>query len=154
LKEKQSTSFTRYYSKIFADLGAFDEKTDWMYEADDIRLCTMQRAIPEQKLGIFLCYHRSRRFHYIKFYGDFESSLAYRGGIRNFDRIIALNNINIENDTAKQLSNRFNVDRHRPLQMLVCSPATYEHYKSNKKVFDDNLSTIQRLRPAYATLGN
>jgi len=100
------------------DGASIDENISLIYEEDDTRLCTIQRAIPKQKLGFTLCYCRRESFHYIKFYDDFESSLAYRAGIRNFDRIIELNSENIENDTEPQLSHRFNIDRHLPVQML------------------------------------
>ncbi|CAF3701490.1 unnamed protein product [Rotaria sp. Silwood1] len=56
-----------------ADLASVDETISLNYEEDDIRLCTMQRAISEQKLGFFSCYHRKERFHYVKFYGDWKS---------------------------------------------------------------------------------
>ncbi|CAF4630629.1 unnamed protein product [Rotaria sp. Silwood1] len=55
------------------DLASVDETISLNYEEDDIRLCTMQRAISEQKLGFFSCYHRKERFHYVKFYGDWKS---------------------------------------------------------------------------------
>ncbi|CAF3753260.1 unnamed protein product [Rotaria sordida] len=133
------------------DSASIDENISLIYEKDDIRLCTMQRAIPEQKLGFFLCYYRKQHFYYIKFYDDSESSLGYRAGIKNFDRIIALNGVNIEQDTIDQLLRRFNVDRHLPVQMLVCSPATYAYYRSNEKLLHSDLSTVQHLKPVYAT---
>ncbi|CAF3774220.1 unnamed protein product [Rotaria sordida] len=52
------------------DSASIDENISLIYEKDDIRLCTMQRAIPQQKLGIFLRYHRKERFHYIEFYAS------------------------------------------------------------------------------------
>jgi hypothetical protein len=136
------------------DGASIDENISLIYEHDDIRLCTMQRAIPEQKLGFSLNYCRRESFLYIKFYVDFESSLAYRAGIKNFDRIIELNGDNIENDTVSQLSHRFDIDRHLPLQMLVCSPATHTYYKSNNKLLHSNLTTVQHLKPAFITSGN
>ncbi|CAF5020280.1 unnamed protein product [Rotaria sp. Silwood1] len=134
----------------YVDLASVDETISLNYEEDDIRLCTMQRAIPEQKLGFFSCYHRKERFHYVKFYGDWKSSLAYRAGIKNFDRIIALNDTNIEKDTPYQVDKRFNTNRHLPVQMLVCSPATYIHYRSTGKLLQSDLSTVQHLKPIYA----
>jgi hypothetical protein len=146
---------TRFIFLILRIDGAsIDENISLIYEEDDIRLCTMQRAIPKQKLGFTLCYCRRESFHYIKFYDDFESSLAYRAGIRNFDRIIELNSENIENDTEPQLSHRFNIDRRLPVQMLVCSPATYAYYKSNNNPLHSDLTNVQHLKPAYITSGN
>ncbi|CAF2681507.1 unnamed protein product [Rotaria sp. Silwood2] len=133
------------------DLPPMDENTSSIYEKDDIRLCTIQRAIPEQKLGFSLCYHRKERFHYLKFYGDWKLSLAYRSGIKNFDRIISLNGVNIEKDTQGELGRRFDIDQHLPVQMLVCSPATYVHYRSTGKLLHSDLLTVQYLKPIYAT---
>ena len=124
------------------------------YINDDIRLCTMQRAIPEQRLGIVLGYFAPQRFHYIELIEDLPSSLARRAGLKSYDQMIFLNGVNIENDSRTQFDHRFDIDRHLPVQMLVCSPATYEHYKANQKIFHFNLPTIQRLKPVYATSSN
>lgn len=110
----------------------------------------MQRTIPEQLLGIGRYHHRQEQFHYIKLSEKFQSSLAYRAGLKNYDRIISLNGINIENDTTEKLSERFNTQLHLPVQILVCSPATYIHYKANRKLLHIDLPTVQRLKPVYA----
>ena len=126
-----------------------------IYEHDDIRLCTMQRAVSPQLLGvIFSYYHRQKPFNYIILDEDTPLSLARRSGIKNYDRIIFYNGINIENGTADQIRTRFRSNRHLPVQMLVCSPATYAHYKANNKPFHIDLSTVQRLTPVYATTSN
>jgi hypothetical protein len=109
----------------------------------------MQRIIPSQLLGISLCYHKQRRFHSIELSGDFESSLAYRAGMKNCDRVICFNDIDIEEDTVDQFVERFDAQLHLPVQMLVCSPATYEHYKSNNKRIHFDLSTVQHLKPVF-----
>jgi C-terminal processing protease CtpA/Prc len=114
----------------------------------------MQRAIPEQKLGVYFHYHDQERFHYITLTNELQLSLARRGGIKNYDRVISFNGVNVENDTYEQLYERFDNERHLPAQMLVCSPATYAHYKSNKKPFYSNLRTVQHLKPVHATSGN
>ncbi|CAF2779689.1 unnamed protein product [Rotaria sp. Silwood2] len=132
-------------------LAAVDENINLTYTNDDIRLCTMQRAIPEQLIGVQFHYFSSERFHYIKLIEDLPSSLARRGGIRSYDRIIFLNGINIENDNLAQFDRRFKSQRHLPVQMLVCSPATYDHYKANKMSFSCDLPSVQRLKPIYAT---
>ncbi|CAF1365576.1 unnamed protein product, partial [Rotaria sordida] len=82
---------------------------------------------------------------------DLPSSLARRAGLKSYDRIIFLNGVNIENDSQTQFNHRFDIDRHLPVEMLVCNPATYEHYKANQKIFHFDLPTIQRLKPIYAT---
>ncbi|CAF2889229.1 unnamed protein product [Rotaria sp. Silwood2] len=132
-------------------LAAVDENINLTYTNDDIRLCTMQRTIPEQLIGVQFHYFSSERFHYIKLIEDLPSSLARRGGIRSYDRIIFLNGINIENDNLAQFDRRFKSQRHLPVQMLVCSPATYDHYKANKMSFSCDLPSVQRLKPIYAT---
>ncbi|CAF1358489.1 unnamed protein product [Rotaria magnacalcarata] len=87
----------------------------------------MQRAIPQQKIGVYFLYSVPHRFHYIKLVEDFPSSLAQRAGIKSYDRVIFVNGVNIENDTSNQLDHRFDTERHLPFEMLVCSPATYEY---------------------------
>ncbi|CAF4151847.1 unnamed protein product [Rotaria sordida] len=85
---------------------------------------------------------------------DLPSSLARRAGLKSYDRIIFLNGVNIENDSQTQFNHRFDIDRHLPVEMLVCNPATYEHYKANQKIVHFDLPTIQRLKPIYATSSN
>ncbi|CAF1230419.1 unnamed protein product [Rotaria sp. Silwood1] len=111
----------------------------------------MQRVIPKQILGFVRHYFSQKRFHYIELIEDLPSSLACRAGLKNYDRVIFLNGVNIENDTYEQLWYRFDTARHLPVQMLVCSPATYEYYTTNKKQFHLDLTTIQHLKPVYAT---
>jgi hypothetical protein len=114
----------------------------------------MQRAIPKQLLGVSPGYHRQPRFHFVTLSKDLQSTLASRAGIKNYDRVISYNGVNIEHDTFDQFMNRFDIDRNLPVQMLVCSPATYAHYKSNNKRLHSDLPTVQRLRPVYATSSN
>ncbi len=132
--------------------ASVDKNICLIYEQDDIRLCTMQRAIFQQLLGVrFYHYDGPEKFHYIEPIKDLPLSLACRGGIKNYDRIITLNGVNIEKDTFDQFMERFKSERHLPVQMLVCSPATYAHYKDNNKSIHSDLPTVQRLKPVYAT---
>jgi hypothetical protein len=112
-------------------------------------LCTIQRSTPRQTIGISFYYYRPDQFHYIRLWHDYESTLAYRAGLRNFDRIISINDINVEQYTPKQRAEYFKAQRHLPIQMLVCSPATYAYYKSNDLPLHENLPTVQRLRPVF-----
>lgn len=114
----------------------------------------MQRAIPQQRLGVQLRYFIQQRFHYIKLNDDLPLSLASRAGLKSYDRILFFNGINVENETYDQILHRFEMERQRPVQMLVCSPATYEHYKTTQKSFTCDLPTIQHLKPIYATSSN
>ncbi|CAF3845525.1 unnamed protein product [Rotaria sp. Silwood1] len=134
--------------------AAVDENISLTDTNDDIRLCTMQRAIPEQRLEIGLHYFIPQKFYYIKLIEDSPSSLARRAGLKSYDRVIFLNGVNIENDSPMQFDHRFDIDRHCPVQMLVCSPATYDHYKANKMSFSCDLPSVQRLKPIYATSSN
>lgn len=144
----------QFLIKYLTDSASIDEHVNLTYEKDDIRLCTMQRLTPKQKLGFYVYYHRKERFHYIEFYGNWQSSLAYRAGIKNFDRIIEMNEINVENDTSEQLRKRFFTDENLPIQMLVCSPATYIHYRSTVKLLHSHLRTVHHLKPVYAEPSN
>jgi C-terminal processing protease CtpA/Prc len=130
---------------------AIDENTPLTYTIDDIRLCTIQRVIPGEVLGICLHYHRHERFHYIKLSADYESTLAFRAGIKSFDRIIEYNGINIEGDSADNLKKKIDDSNNQIIQLLICSPATYAHYKTNKKHLHSNLDTVKRLKPFHDT---
>ncbi|CAF2710281.1 unnamed protein product [Rotaria sp. Silwood2] len=141
----------RWVAKHYSSPAAADENTNLKYIKDDIRLCTIQRAIPQQLIGVHFHYFAPQRFHYMKLIDDLPSSLAHRAGLKSYDRIIFFNDKNIENETDEQFRHRFNTERHLPVQMLVCSPATYAHYKANKKIFHCNLRTIRYLKPVYAT---
>ncbi len=143
-----------FFMIFHTDLATVDENISLIYEKDDIRLCTMQRAIPQQLLGVQFRYYRQQRFHYIKLVEDLQLSLGRRVGIKNYDRIIFLNGVNIENDTVDQFMERFDAQQHLPVQMLVCSPATYAHYKDNNKLLHNDLPTVQRLKPVYAKSSN
>ena len=82
-----------------------------------------QRAILKQLLGVDFCYYNGQeKFHYIELLKDLLMSLTCRGGIKNDDRIIISNGINIEKDTHEQFVERFESEGHCPVQMLVCSP--------------------------------
>ncbi len=85
---------------------------------------------------------------------DLPSTLAKRAGLQNYDRVISFNSVNIENYTYDQYSSLHDSQRHLPAQMLVCSPATYAHYKDNNKLIHSDLPTVQRLKPVYATSSN
>ena len=74
-----------------------------------------------------------------------------RGDQTVFDRLIEFNGVNIETDSMNKLTERFSIDRDQPVQLLVCSPATYAHYKSNKKLLHSNLETVKRLKPVRDT---
>lgn len=109
----------------------------------------MQRLAPKQLVGIYRSYHKQGHFHYIELSDDSQSSLAYRSGIKNYDRVICLNGVNIEQDSHEQSTKYFESQLHLPLQMLVCSPATYQHYKSNGMIIHNDLPTVQHLRPVF-----
>ena len=111
-------------------------------------MCTIQRAISAQRLSIFLYYHRHERFHYIKLSGDDKSAFVLGAGIRPFDRVIEFNGTNIEEDSADSLKQKIDDPTNQLFQLLICSPATYAHYKRYKKHLHSNLDTVQRLKPA------
>jgi C-terminal processing protease CtpA/Prc len=129
-----------------------DENASLIYMRDDIRFCTMQRSTPDQLLGIYRCYHRHEKFHYIKLNEDFQSTLAHRAGVKTYDRLIELNGVNIEDETFEQFEKRFKSQVHHPTQMLVCSPATYAHYRSIKKRIHSDIPTVKYLTPVHGTV--
>lgn len=147
--QKNTTKNMLIIIVFFEDIPSIDEHINVKYEKDDIRLCTMQRSTPDQLIGIQFYYYRQDRFHYIELLSDCKSTLAYRAGLRNFDRIISINGVNIEKYRPKRCTKRFRAQSHLPVQMLVCSPATYAHYKLNDMSLHENLPTIQRLRPVF-----
>ncbi|CAF3396505.1 unnamed protein product [Rotaria socialis] len=131
------------------DDGTIDETINIKYEKDDIRLCTIQRLRFDELIGINQFYHKRDHFHYIRLSTGSQTSLAYRSGMRNFDRLISFNGINIEQETPEKIAERFKKECYRPIQILVCSPATYQHYKLNNINIHANLSTVQFLEPAF-----
>ncbi len=110
-------------------------------------MCTIQRVISEQPLGISLHYHRHERFHYITLSDNYSLTLAFHAGIKSFDRVIEYNGINIEDDSTESLTKRINNTNEQLLQLLVCSPATYAYYKKNNQHLHSNLNTVNRLKP-------
>lgn len=114
----------------------------------------MQRAISKQLLGLAWGEYPAEKFKFFTLMTDLPSSLARRAGLKSYDRVIFLNGINIEDDTFQQFLSRFRMQKHLPVQMLVCDPATYAHYKANNKTFRCDLPTVQHLKPVYATSSN
>lgn len=123
------------------------------YVADDIRLCTMQRASSEEKLGVVLNFHFHERFHFLKLLDDFQLTLAFRAGVKSFDRVIEYNGTNVEADSPEEFARRFDIDRDQPIKLLVCSPATYHYYKQNKKQLHSGLPTVRHLEPVQNVTG-
>jgi C-terminal processing protease CtpA/Prc len=138
---------------IYIDPYAIDKSTPLTYNTDDIRLCTMQKIIPEVVLGIFPFYHRHEGFHYVKLSDDYQSTLAFHAGIKSFDRVIECNGINIENDSAENFRKIIDNTRNQLLQLLVCNPSTYTHYKKNNKRIHSSLETVKFQRPVQDTTG-
>lgn len=109
----------------------------------------MHRGAPEDLIGVYFCYHKNERFHYIKLNENFQSTLAYRAGIKNYDRVVTFNGINIEQMTVEEFMKHFEEQRHLPVELLVCSPSTYAHYRSKKTKIHSGLPTVKRLKPVY-----
>jgi hypothetical protein len=109
----------------------------------------MQRLTSDQLIGIYRRFNKQNQFHYIELFEDHQTTLAYRAGIKNFDRFICLNGVNIEQETVEQITKRFKDELDLPVQILVCSPATYHHYKSNNMIIHSHLPTVQHLKPVF-----
>ena len=134
-------------SVCYSDPLAVDEKSLAIYTTDDIRLCTITQNALDQPLGFDRFYHRHERFHYIKLTDNYQVTLAYRAGLKSFDRLIEINEVNVQNDTVEQLNKRFNERTTLTLRLLVCDPTTYEHHQKKKKIIRHQLPTVKRLDP-------
>ena len=133
----------------FLDPRAVDENTSLKYQDDDIRLCTIKRSTANLPVGISLHYHRHERFHYLKLVDDDSSALTKRAGLKSFDRIIEYNNINVEDYSIEELKRKIEDKINLHFQVLVCSPATYKHYKRNHKKIHYQMSTVRRRRSVH-----
>ena len=85
----------------------------------------------------------------MKLFDSYEKTLAFQSGIRNYDRLISFNGINIENESFEQINQRFQQQSNHLIQLLVCSPSTYHFYKSNHISIHQNLPTVQYFKPVY-----
>jgi hypothetical protein len=94
-------------------------------------------------------YHNHEQFHYVDPTNHFRSSLLSCVGIKCYDRLIELNGVNIENDGRENAMKRIAAAERseRIIQLLVCSPATYAHYKTNNKQLHSNLETVKLMKP-------
>ncbi len=133
--------------KIYLGPAAIDENATLVYTADDIRLCTIQRSSNQQSIGVDIVYHKHEQFHYFKPADNFRSTLASCAGIKCYDRLIELNGINIENESTDKIMKCIAKQSQLPIQLLLCSPATYAHYKTNNKQLHSNLETVKLMRP-------
>lgn len=138
---------------MFVDDPAIGKDTTLSYSEDDIRLCTILRSQSTQLLGIYREYWKPKKFHYMTLITESRSSLAYRAGIKNYDRIITFNGVNIEEETFEQYQKIFSMNCHLPVQMLLCSPATYAHCKSQNRPIHIGLDTVKYLRPVTGIVG-
>lgn len=124
----------------------FDENTIFEYTKDDIRLCRIQRSKSNELIGIYRFYNSQGNFHYVKLFDQYEETLAYQSGIRNYDRLIAINGFYIENETFEQITKRFQNESNNPIEILVSNPSTFHFYKSNQMIIHSNLPTVQHLK--------
>lgn len=109
-------------------------------------MCRIQRSQSNELIGIYRFYNSQGNFHYVKLFDQYEETLAYRAGIRNYDRLISINGFNIENETFEQITKRFQNSLNNPLEILVCNPSTFHFYKSNQRILHSNLPTVQHLQ--------
>lgn len=127
--------------------AAIDDNTTLVYTADDIRLCTMQLSSVNRSIGIIMEYHKHEEFYYVKPVDNFHSTLAFRAGVQLYDKLIEINGTSVGNIKDKRilqhLINRYGFT----IQLLLCDPATYEYFKTNKKQLHSNLDTVKLLKP-------
>lgn len=141
----------RIYLQSRLDIHTIDENTNLTYEHDDIRLCTIQRLTSDQRLGTVMLQNRNYQFYFIQLCSNQYTDLLNRSGLKNFDRIISINGVNIEQKTLLELIRFVRQQQHLPVQLLVCSPSTYEHYKLNHSPLHEHLPTVQRCKPVFYT---
>ena len=135
--------------------AAIDENTPLTYTSDDIRLCTIQRSSLQQSLGIEFRYHKHEEFYYVGATNYVPDSLPARAGIKCYDRVIEVNGTNVEFNSYEKFSECIaNAKKNQcTIQLLVCSPATYVHYKTNNKSLHSNLETVKLMKPIRDDLG-
>ena len=134
-------------SKFHIGPAAIDDNTTLVYIADDIRLCTMRVSSANRSIGIAMEYHKHEEFYYVKPVDNFQSTLAFRAGVKHYDRVIEINGTNVENIKHKRILQHLMNRCGFTIQFLLCDPATYEHYKTNEKQLHSNLDTVQLLKP-------
>ena len=120
------------------------------YTRDDIRLCTMKPSTENESLGIRIRYHRHESFFYVTFDDRQEqmNTLAYRAGLRPYDRVIEHNGVNIEKLSSTEFQRRWDTRRKETTQLLVCSPATYLHYKQLNQSITRKFLTVMLITPS------
>ena len=135
------------------DPCAIDDDNTLVYTADDIRLCTINKTAAVKLLHKALHYHRHEEFHYIHLHDYQRSTVAMHAGLKPFDRIIEYNGVNVEDDSVVNLKQRINSTNKPWIQLLVCNPATYTHYKMNREHLHSNLDTVQFYKPVRNPAG-
>ncbi|CAF1133487.1 unnamed protein product [Adineta ricciae] len=133
------------------DPYAINEDNTLVYTADDIRLCTINKTAAAEFLHKALHYHRHEEFHYIRLHDHQRSTVAVHAGLKPFDRVIEYNGVNVEDDSVQSLRQKINSTNKPWIQLLLCSPATYVHYKTNHKHLHSNLDTVQLYKPVRNT---
>ena len=158
-KRRMCTAINTTFSDMNLIIGpaAVDENATLTYVTDNIRLCSMERATPNQLLGLRKHYQYHQRFHFITLTEDFQFTLAYWAGIKRYDPVLSFNRLNIEGDTPEWFLECIDSQRHLPVELLVCSLVTYQYYKSRDGAhLDGYLSPINagRLIPIRHVEGN
>lgn len=105
-----------------------------------------------ERLGFEFHYHKQQRFHYILLTANDDISLAQLSGLRNFDRIIEMNEKNVENIVGwKKLQEEFcsSMNQHPddPIKFTVLDPKAYDSYKQSNKILSSFSSYRTFVKP-------
>ncbi|CAF1418902.1 unnamed protein product, partial [Didymodactylos carnosus] len=129
---------------------SINPESSLQYIEDDIRSCTMQRRRKEDTLGLIFKYHKHEKFHYLLLSSGYQETLAYRAGIKPYDRVIEFNEVNIERESSGEYEKRYDQILLKPITLLVCNPSTYAYYRQQRRSINTDLPTVKFMQLANA----
>ncbi|CAF4312380.1 unnamed protein product [Rotaria socialis] len=130
---------------LLTDDFAVDHHTINSKTQKEIRICTLNNLNIHEQLGFGFHYHKQQRFHYILLTAHDHISLAQLSGLRNFDRIIEMNDKNVEDIVGwEQLQEQFcslmNRNPNDPIKFTMLDPNSYNSYKQSNKTLSSFFS--------------
>ena len=73
---------------------------------------------------------------------------ATLAGVKNKDRLIEINGVNVQNLNHEQVLDRFRaLENTEAVQLLVTDVGTYERYREKRQLIHSRLPTVQNLEP-------
>ncbi|CAF3370327.1 unnamed protein product [Rotaria socialis] len=137
---KEMLDLLSSYDDFAVDHHTINSKTQ-----KEIRICTLNNLNIHEQLGFGFHYHKQQRFHYILLTAHDHISLAQLSGLRNFDRIIEMNDKNVEDIVGwEQLQEQFcslmNRNPNDPIKFTMLDPNSYNSYKQSNKTLSSFFS--------------